>query len=86
MKQMGDPRAHFWRTLKMAKATGVPLATALKEGKISKADYARIIETCRRCPHPGQCNDVLSASIPMADPPHFCTNRAELMALKQAAD
>ena len=83
MKPMGDARAHYWRTLKIAQATDVPLANALNSGALSQTDYAEIITKCRRCPHPGECAAVLAKGGKMDAPPDFCCNRAFLMALQE---
>ena len=83
MKPMGDARQHYWRTLKMAKALGVPLATALDDGRLTQADYAKMIEKCRRCPHPGQCEALLAKGECLDEAPDFCCNREILMALRE---
>ena len=82
MKPMGNARAHFLRTLKMAKAADVPLARALDDGVLSQSDYAEAITLCRRCPHPVQCEAMLVSVEKLREVPDFCANRAVLEALK----
>lgn len=84
MKPMGNARQHYWRTLKMAKAVGVPLATALRDGRLSESAYAQMITNCRRCPQPGRCEAMLESGQIGDSPPEFCCNAEILLALQKS--
>lgn len=82
MQTLGDPRAHFWRVIKMAKACEVDLSTALDEGQINVADWADMITGCRGCTGAGKCDRLLREHVARA--PAYCVNRETFAELRQA--
>lgn len=85
MKPMGEARAHYWMTLKMANAVGAPLDVALHDGRLGQDDYADMITRCRHCPQPTRCKAMLTNGAVGDTPPDFCTNRTELLMLRDKA-
>ncbi|MEL7211655.1 MAG: DUF6455 family protein [Pseudomonadota bacterium] len=82
MKLLGNPRTHFWLTLGMAQATGVDLNAALYEAKLTRADYAGLINRCRRCPQAQTCHTMLKGCMGRLEAaPDFCLNRNTFEAL-----
>jgi len=82
MDRLGDARRHFFLTLASARAHGVDLGEALREGLISRQDYADTITRCRSCSDPDTCAhwiDRLQSGDEAALPPAFCRN-ADLLA------
>jgi hypothetical protein len=83
MQGLGDARRHFFLTLARARAHGVDLGEALREGLISRQDYADTITRCRSCTAPDICArwiDSLQGGAEAPDlPPAFCRN-ADLLA------
>ena len=84
MQTLGDPREHFWRVIKMAKANAVDLSTALDEGQIDIAAYADMIERCRGCPDVGRCDRDLAPMPQLDEAPDYCVNKDVFAALKHA--
>ena len=82
MQTLGDPREHFWRVIKMAKAVDVDLSTALDEGAINIADYAQMIHACRGCTEVGKCDRLLADQPSVSDPPAYCENRKTFVSLR----
>jgi hypothetical protein len=82
MQTQGNARDHFWRVVKMAKATEVDLSTALDDGVISVDDYAGMITGCQGCTQVGKC-DKLLARMPQLDvAPDYCVNRDTFVELR----
>jgi len=82
MQQLGDARRHFFLTLARARAHGVDLGEALREGLISPQDYADTITRCRSCDAPDICAqwiERVQGGDALAPPPAFCRN-ADLLA------
>ena len=76
MVPLGNPRAHFWLTLGMAKAVGADLSAALHEERITHTDYSDIINRCRACDHAVACAAKLSRCRGQLDQiPDYCLNR-----------
>jgi hypothetical protein len=73
------PRA-YWTAQGMSRAVGVPLARAVVEGWITRADLARIVERCGACTAGAACQDWLSRLTP--EVPAFCAIKPELDALR----
>ena len=82
MQTLGDPREHFWRVVKMAKANEVDLSTALDEGQIDIAQWADMVEGCRGCEEVGKCDRLLAAQAQVDVAPGYCVNRLTFAELK----
>ncbi len=74
MQPLGDPRAHFWRVIKMAKATDVDLSSALDGGRIDVPAYTEMIHRCRGCAAVGACDRLLAAQPQLDAAPGYCEN------------
>ena len=83
MQTLGDPREHFWRVVKMAKANEVDLSTALDEGQINVADWAEMITGCRGCEEVGKCDRLLRKEAKLSAAPDYCVNRAVFADLRE---
>lgn len=70
-----NKKDQFWKTETMARACGVDLSAAIREGILTEADYALAVERCRRCPEPDLCRSWLKDAKPGSAPPEFCINR-----------
>jgi len=81
MQRLGDIREHFWLTLAMAKHCEVDLAEAMRDGRISTADYADHITRCRACPSPEHCKYWLKNASAGDEPPQYCQNKASFAEL-----
>jgi len=75
MQTLGDPRDHFWRVIKMAKANDVDLSTALDEAQISIDAYADMIHGCRGCTQVARCDRLLATAPSVDEAPAYCVNR-----------
>ena len=84
MQTLGDPRAHFWRVIKMAKTCEVDLSTALDEGQINIAAYADMITGCRGCAQVDKCDRLLAAVDQLEQAPDYCVNRETFARLQEA--
>jgi len=84
MQTLGNPRDHFWRVIKMAKANKVDLSTALDEGVINSAQYADMIHGCRGCEKVGHCDRLLAEAPELERAPEYCVNKAEFAELRKA--
>lgn len=83
MQPLGDMRAHCQKMVKMSKACGVDLSTALDQGAISAGDYADMVTACRGCADAARCDRQL-APMPVLDAaPDYCVNRDTFAALKR---
>lgn len=82
MQTLGDPRAHFWRVIKMAKANEVDLSTALDEDRINIADWAEMVERCRGCAAVAACDKRLIGSPKLDAAPAYCRNKATFADLR----
>ena len=82
MQTLGNPRDHFWRMIKMAKATNVDLSTALDEGVIDSAQYANMVHACRGCEKVGACDRLLARLPKLDQAPEYCVNGATFAKLK----
>lgn len=77
MKPLGDPITHFWLVQDMARAAGVDLPAARRDGALPDADWAAMVTRCRGCRWTDGCQDWLArqeggdAFVPPA-----CANRA----------
>ena len=77
MQPLGNPRRHFWLTIRTAQTAGVDLGTALVDGLITREEYAGMIDLCRACEEVGACTMALQAAEAAAEtrpPPAYCVN------------
>ena len=84
MQTLGDPRKHYWLTLTTAKTCGIDLGEALREGLLTRDEYADTVGRCRSCPEPEACRKWLTSTETAEAPPVYCRNAtlfAELRAL-----
>ncbi|MGJ8623212.1 MAG: DUF6455 family protein [Yoonia sp.] len=84
MQTLGNARDHFWRVIKMAKATQVDLSTALDEGVINIDEYADMITGCQGCAQVGKCDRLLEAVDQLDEAPSYCVNHDTFAALRKA--
>ncbi len=73
---MGDTRTHLWLTTGMARAVGVDMPAAMREGLLSQSDYADMVTSCRKCGFAAGCKAWLDRQ--WGDPvaaPEQCQNR-----------
>lgn len=82
MQTLGDPRAHFWRVIKMAKACDVDLSTALDENKIDITAYADMITGCRGCAQVEKCDRLLAKTAQVDHAPSYCRNKETFATLR----
>jgi hypothetical protein len=82
MQILGDMRAHFLRVIKMSKACGVDLSTALDQGQIAAPEYADMVTRCRGCSQVGKCDKLLAAIPALPQAPDYCENRDEFAKLR----
>ena len=83
MQTLGDPREHFWRVIKMAKACDVDLSTALDENRINIDEYAEMITGCRGCAQVGNCDQLLAKETHLDQAPAYCVNKQTFSDLRQ---
>ncbi|MRU16242.1 hypothetical protein FDP25_12440 [Roseovarius sp. A21] len=79
---LGHPRHHYWLVQGMARATGLDLPGAVREGRLGLHDWADIVHHCRSCAGAGWCDQWLAGDPHVTSPPRTCRNRAALAALK----
>lgn len=82
MKPMGEPRAHYWRVVKMAQRCDVDLQAALDQGDLSKEDWAHMVTDCRKCPKVGACDATLETREHRDTAPGYCMNKSVFADLK----
>lgn len=78
-RPLGDTVTHYWLALRMAKAAGVDLAAEMQAGRLSQADWAELVQSCRGCDWErdgGGCGRWLALQIPgEAEVPQACVNQ-----------
>lgn len=79
---LGHPRRHYWLVQGMARATGLDLAKAVGDGRLTLHDWADIVHNCRACTCADGCDRWLASDPCVTAPPNPCRNRATLAALK----
>ncbi|MFN3641635.1 MAG: DUF6455 family protein [Gemmobacter sp.] len=79
---IGIPEAprSWWSAQAMARAAGVPLARAVVEGWITRADLADMVLRCQTCPSGTDCTHWLAALRP--ETPAFCAIKPDIEALR----
>ena len=78
MQPLGNPIKHFWLVQDMARAAGVDLAAARRDGRLSVEDWSAMVTRCRGCQWTGGCQHWLDAQAAGKDAqvPPACANRA----------
>lgn len=78
----GDPTEHFWRTQGVARALDISFTEAMRDGRLTEADYAGLVARCCLCTHRNACLAWLARNGASASSaPPFCANREVLEAL-----
>ncbi|WP_101067775.1 DUF6455 family protein [Roseovarius salinarum] len=73
LRYLGDPAMHFWLTRSMARATGLNLSEAMKDGRLTPEGYTEMVDRCRCCMHAQNCAQWLAVNGADADAaPPFC--------------
>lgn len=84
---MGDQTRHYWLVQRMAKATGVDLVAAMRDGALTQDDWAGIITCCRGCAWTEGCTEWLDKPIDDTRAfPQACINRKRLAGLQAKLD
>lgn len=79
LRYLGDPNRAFWLTRSVARAIGVSLSDAMREGALMPQDYSDMVTRCRMCPHADSCELWLAANgAGAARAPDHCAN-AEIL-------
>lgn len=73
LRPLGDAREHYWMTIKMGDALGLPLVEAWEDGYLSPDAYAEMITRCRGCAEPAACARLLDGG-KLEKPPSYCAN------------
>ncbi len=85
MKPLGNLMRHLRRVTGMARRTGVDIVEAHRDGRLDQDEWAKMVQTCRRCRWSGECrawlNDPARSENDEA-PPSQCLNRVRFGALK----
>lgn len=82
MRPLGPLRPHFWLTLGMARATGIDLQNALYDARLTRSDYADLVDRCRGCKDAKGCAAMLkTCQGTLEAAPEFCENQAVFAAL-----
>jgi len=83
MKVLGKLMDHVRLVARMAKATDTDLVGATQAGDLSQEDWARMVQTCRRCNWAGECGGWLDRHEATDCAPGTCLNRDRFAALKE---
>ncbi|SDI46780.1 DUF6455 family protein [Lutimaribacter saemankumensis] len=85
MHSLGNPIKHFWLVQDMARSTGVDLAQARRDGRLSPEDWSAMVTRCRGCQWTEGCEHWLDANKQGADAevPPGCANRAVFDRLRE---
>lgn len=80
---LGPVKTHYWRVLRMARATGTDLVKA----EIAPADWARMVQCCRGCDWSQGCARWLDSVRDDGRPvPDGCANKRQLEILGAVRD
>lgn len=82
MKVLGKLMDHVRLVARMAKATNTDLVGASEAGDLSQKDWAKMVQTCRRCTWADDCGDWLDKHETEACAPGTCLNRERFETLK----
>ncbi len=73
---------HFWLTQGMARTAGVNLTTAIADGRLARADLARMVVACASCQSSERCVRWMAEGTHLgAPPPAYCLNHETISAL-----
>ena len=84
---LGPEQKHYWLVMRMADATGVDLVQAMRDGRLTQSDWARMVNRCRSCDRVEGCQRWLGRpdGADARPVPEGCLNRkrfAELMEIE----
>ena len=65
----------------MARTLGINLIEAVTDGWYSRAELARLVETCAACGESERCTAWLAKTAKADALPDYCTNKSEIEAL-----
>ncbi len=83
-RPLGDVTVHYWRVIRMARATGTDLVAATSDGALTQQAWADMVQRCRACPWADGCGRWLDqAAQPPRDTPRTCVNRRHFAMLHQ---
>ncbi|MEQ9261476.1 MAG: DUF6455 family protein [Roseovarius sp.] len=82
MKPLGPSRAHYFRVLGMAQATGVDLVSAFDAGRLDNGTWSGMVERCRGCAWAEGCDAWLESDAGAVVPPRECLNRTRFGVLR----
>lgn len=83
MQDCGRLSRHFWLTRGMARTIGVNMSEALRDGKLSLAEYSHAIATCCACGQSARCIEWMShQGAGAAALPEFCAVKPVIEALR----
>ncbi|MCM2561593.1 DUF6455 family protein [Lutimaribacter sp. EGI FJ00015] len=85
MRNLGNPITHFWLVQDMARAAGVDLPDARRQGRLTAGEWTAMITRCRGCAWAEKCQSWLAAQ-DMGEPaqvPPACATRAVFDSLCQ---
>ncbi len=87
MHKLGNPIKHFWLVQDMARAAGVDLVEARREGRLSVEGWSAMVTRCRGCQWTEGCQHWLEAQETgvAAQVPPACANRAVFDTLREPA-
>lgn len=75
MNALHDLSRHFWLARSMARTVGLHFGDALRDGRMTSDDYARIVASCARCSAIQPCMAWLgNGANHGTEAPAFCRN------------
>ncbi len=83
MHPLGDTRYHLRLISQMGKVTEAHLTEAFETGRITSRQWADMIDRCRACTAPAECERWLSAHPRAHETPQYCVNADILSDLKE---
>ncbi|WP_425043455.1 DUF6455 family protein [Primorskyibacter sp. S87] len=66
----------------MARVTGTDLVGAARKGELTQEDWAKMVQSCRRCDWADRCEQWLTEIDTTPCAPDTCANRARFEALR----
>jgi hypothetical protein len=83
MGVQGNVDLHFWVTRGMARRLGINLSDAMREGVLTREDFADMVTRCRACPGTQGCMAFLSEQGGRSNAaPDWCCNARLLNELR----